>query len=75
MLNTQLISLDLLLRERWGALKKLEVLLLLLRYLPCRDLAHYRILKLEGFKKKGAISRDDRANVNSPSYIPVYLSM
>ncbi|KAK2515301.1 hypothetical protein Q9966_015441 [Columba livia] len=40
-----------------------------------RDLAHSRILKLDGFRKKGEISRDDRANVNSPSYLPIYLSV
>lgn len=58
-----------------GNLKETGSALLLLRCLPCRDLAHSRILKLEGFKKKGEISRDDRANVNSPSYMPVYLSV
>lgn len=77
-LGTQLTSLDLLLGERGrevGNVKGTGSALLLLRYLPCRDLAHSRILKLEGFKKKGEINRDYRANVNSPSYMPVYLSV
>jgi len=54
-LGTQLISLDLLLGKRGrevGNLKEIRSALPLLRYLPRRDLAHSRVLKLEGFKKK-----------------------
>lgn len=64
--------------SKWGEvgnIKETGSALLLLRYLPYRDLAHSRILKLDGFRKKGEISRDDRANVNSPSYLPIYLSV
>lgn len=40
-----------------------------------RDPAHPRVQKLEGFKQKGENIRDLRANVNSPSYVLVYLSV
>lgn len=40
-----------------------------------KDPAHPRVQKLEGFKQKGENIRDLRANVNSPSYVLVYLSV
>lgn len=57
-----------------GSLKEMGKTLLLQRCVHSRDLAHPRILKLEGFKKKGG-SKDHWARVNSPIYMPVYLSV
>lgn len=68
-LSAQLISLDLLLEERErevGNLKEMGSALILWEYLPCRDLAHSRILKLDYFKKEGEVSRDDTAIVTLP---------
>lgn len=68
-LSAQLISLDLLLGERGrevGNLKEIGSALLLWKYLPCRDLARSRILKLDYLKKEGEVSRDDTAIVTLP---------